>query len=334
LLTLLVLMINGYSDEIAVLDSVYVVTDEVITGELKSIKSGKITIETEYSDKDFIIDWEKVTRISTTTPFLVTTTKGSHITGTLSGNTSDTIILNGLGRDEALLPNEIVNATQSNKKFIDKLSASIDFGYLFKKAKNEQQFNGAAHIGYATDKLRTSTGYNGNISKQDSVDLSDRHEWSLSFNYYLPRNLFPIVSINFLKSTELNLSLRTTGKAGLGYYFFNTSYLYWNVSGGFTTLREIYTTENDTTKTSAEVYIGSELNIYDIGDLSLRLIGNVYKGITEKNRIRGDTNFDIKYDLPLDFYLKGALIVDYDNQPAENSGRFDYQFSIGAGWEL
>jgi hypothetical protein len=322
------------SVESVVLDSVYAINGDIIVGEIQSIKSKTLTIETKYSDDDFTIEWEKITRISTTTVFLITTTSGKHVTGKISGNLNEMLTVNWADKRELFSADQIVAAIQSNRKFIDRLNASIDFGYIFKKANSEQQFNGSARLGFATDKWRTSSGYNGTFSQQDSVDLTNRHEWDASFNYYLPLNLFPIVSINFLNSTELSLTLRTTGKVGLGYYFFNKNALFWNISGGITTLRENYSNESDSTKSSLEVYFGSEIHIFDIGDFSLRLIGNYYIGITEEDRSRGDANFETKYDLPLDFYIKGNFILDYDNQPAEDAETFDYQYSLGFGWEL
>ena len=42
---------------------------------------------------------------------------------------------------------------------------------------------------------------------------------------------------------------------------------------------------------------------------------------------------DLKYDLPLDFYVKGGLTVNYDNQPAAGATELDYVFNSGLGWE-
>jgi hypothetical protein len=54
-------------------------------------------------------------------------------------------------------------------------------------------------------------------------------------------------------------------------------------------------------KNSLEGYFGSELNLYDIGDLSILTKAVAYPSITESGRWRADFVFDTKYDLPLGF---------------------------------
>ena len=86
-------------------------------------------------------------------------------------------------------------------------------------------------------------------------------------------------------------------------------------------------------RNSWEGYLGSELNLYDIGDLDLLTSIMVYPGITEKGRWRSDLNCDLKYDLPIDFYIKIGFTINYDNRPAEGASETDYVIQTGFGWE-
>ena len=82
-----------------------------------------------------------------------------------------------------------------------------------------------------------------------------------------------------------------------------------------------------------EGFFGTELNLYDIGDLSLVTKVIAYPSFTESGRWRTDFNFDAKYDLPLDFYIKAGLTLNYDNRPVEGASETDYVFQTGFGWE-
>ena len=66
-------------------------------------------------------------------------------------------------------------------------------------------------------------------------------------------------------------------------------------------------------------------------DVSTRVLG--YPSLTEKKRMRVDVNFDLKYDLPKDFYIKAGISLNYDNQPVENASALDYVLQTGLGWE-
>jgi len=50
-------------------------------------------------------------------------------------------------------------------------------------------------------------------------------------------------------------------------------------------------------------------------------------------RFRLDFKFDLKYELPLDFYIKTGTTINYDNQPVADAGTLDYVIQTGIGWE-
>ena len=76
-----------------------------------------------------------------------------------------------------------------------------------------------------------------------------------------------------------------------------------------------------------------ELNLFDIGDLSLLTHATGYPSLTEAGRFRLDFKFDLKYDLPLDFYIKTGTTVNYDSQPVAGGSDLDYVIQTGIGWE-
>jgi len=91
---------------------------------------------------------------------------------------------------------------------------------------------------------------------------------------------------------------------------------------------------NDTEdRQSWEGYFGTELNLYNVGDVDLYFQIMAYPGISAPDRWRTDAKLDLKYDLPLDFYIKLGLSFNYDNRPADNASETDYLFQTGIGWE-
>ena len=76
-----------------------------------------------------------------------------------------------------------------------------------------------------------------------------------------------------------------------------------------------------------------ELNMFDIKDFSLLTNLTVYPGITEGGRFRSDFSLDLKYDLPLDFFIKLGGTYNYDNKPVEGASTNDYVIQATFGWE-
>ena len=69
-----------------------------------------------------------------------------------------------------------------------------------------------------------------------------------------------------------------------------------------------------------------------MGDFNLFTKITAFPGITEKGRFRTDFKMDLKYDLPLDFYVKGGFTFNYDNQPTAGAPETDYVLNTGLGW--
>ncbi|MEP0712872.1 MAG: hypothetical protein ABJC55_13215, partial [Algoriphagus sp.] len=79
---------------------------------------------------------------------------------------------------------------------------------------------------------------------------------------------------------------------------------------------------------------GTELNLYDIGDLNLLTSVMAYPSITESKRFRTDFKLDLKYDFLSDFYVKVGTTMNFDNQPVADAAKLDYVIQTTVGWEL
>lgn len=203
-------------------------------------------------------------------------------------------------------------------------------------------------MGYLEDRWSADLYYNTLITTQDDVSDIQRNDAGLGFRYFLPRDWNLGADIDFLSNTEQSLDLRTTGKIGLGKFLQRTNSLYWNVTAGVAFTAETYapvfdpedgTSTTAPSRTSLEGFIGTELNMYDIGDLNLLTTLVLYPTIisddsVEPGRIRTDFRFDAKYDdfIIDDLYIRAGFTLNYDNRPVEAGKEVDYIFTTGFGW--
>ena len=210
---------------------------------------------------------------------------------------------------------------------------NVDVGLSFSKANNLNQLTINSKAGYLADKWQLDVYFNTSSSSQDSVETTKRMDAGVTYKYFLQKDWFLLVSPNFLSNTEQALKLRSTGKLGAGKFLIHTNKAYWSAGGGVSFNNESFT--NGTPKrNSMEAYGGTELNFFDIGDLNLFSSLYVYPSLTESGRLRTDFRIDSKYDLPLDFYLKLGLTLNYDNRPAVSGNETDYILAFTIGWEL
>jgi hypothetical protein len=293
-----------------------------------------LTIETDYSDDDFTIEWDGIKEIYTETYFLISLTDGSRHNGHLQSTSEGKInLLTDLGETIEVDADQIVYLDDIDQGFWSQVYASIDFGLDLTKANNAAQISMRSNLGYIAKRWQLDATYDNYFSRQDEIEDIRRIDAGVSYRYFLPKDWYPLVSADFLSNTEQDLQLRTTGKAGMGKYIIHTNSVYWGFSAGANYNNENFSADSLPDRQSWEGFIGTEFNMFNTGDLSLLTNAVVYPSITESGRWRTDFKFDFKYDLPLDFYIKLGFTLNYDNQPAPGTSETDYVFHTGFGWE-
>lgn len=316
-------------------DSLLLDSNTLIIGEIKSMNKGVLVIETNYSDSDFNIEWLKTKNIYTKSVFLISLVDGSRVVGSLRSNEDNTITITnreGVVEKEKVLISEIVYLQPLEKGFWSRLDAAIDFGISFTKANNLKQFTLGTNLKYTEDKWSALINANLLRSTQDNATDIRREDASFVFNYFLPKDWYLAPQVSLLSNTEQLLDLRTVVSMGVGNYLVNTNKLYWGVLTGLSYNNENFSSDAED-RSSLEGILGTELNMFDAKDLSIitRLIA--YPSFSESGRWRVDWNFDLKYDLPLDFYVKTGITLNYDNQPTAGASDSDYFWNLAFGWE-
>jgi hypothetical protein len=315
-------------------DTICFKNGDCLEGEVKSMEKGVATVETDYSDSDFKIDWGEVTQITTVTRFMITLTKGNKYFGTIASLNDSTVIIHESPEKSITLNiKDIVYLSSYKEKFLDRLSASLDIGTDLVKAQNLRKLSLRANLGYKADKWTTNASYNSIRSRQDDTDPISRYEGEINFRYLLPVHLYGIATASLLSNTEQKLDLRSNYQLGLGYYLIQTNTVYWGTKAGINRNVEKFSGESEI-RSSWEGFLGTELNLFDIGDLNFLLMVMVYPGINQGGRWRSDSNLSLKYDLPLDFYIRIGGSLNYDNQSAQGASDLDYVIQAGFGWEL
>lgn len=305
-----------------------------MTGEIKSMSEGVLKIETAYSDKDFEVEWINIDSISTTTRFLVTLTGNQRHTGKIrttgTGGRAEIRKLIGANIPTNLL--RIVALENLKNDFWGRVEASIDLGLNITKANNLRQFNANTILGYKADRWSLRGTFNALSSQQSNTDDIERSDYGITFTYYPQRKWYTYSNLTWFSNTEQALKLRFSARLGIGRALIQNNKVKWGLVAGVAPLRETFT-NNTPERNSTEAFLGSDWNLFDTGDLKFNGSVFAYPSLTERERFRTDVTFNIKYDLPLDFYIKTSATLNYDNKAAEGS-QTDYVWTFGIGWEL
>jgi hypothetical protein len=313
-------------------DSLIFTNGNIMVGEIKEMTKGVLTVKTAYSDKDFRIDWKHVSEVYSNTYFLITLHDGGRYNGKLESVSSQALLIITNTETIQTYLDAVVFLKPVNANFWSRLSATVDVGFNLAKSNNLRQLNTAASFTYWADRWLAGLQTSSLFSRQTDVEPTKRTSGSLNFNYFLPKDWYIPVAVDFLSNSEQQLDIRINGKVGYGKYVIHTNRAYWGFSGGIAYNNEKFYNE-DHHQNSIEGYLGSELNLFDTGDLNLLTKINAYPSFTDWGRWRMDFSIDTKYDLPLEFYIKFSNTINFDSRPTEGASKSDYVFTLGFGWE-
>ncbi len=316
-------------------DSLILSNGDVIVGEIKSMNKGVIKIETDYSDTDFKIEWDKVSEIYSPRTYLITLSDGTRINEPINTNPDNPHqLIIGVGAASRTIDLiDLVYINPLEKTFISRMSAAVSIGYNFTKNNNLSQFSSRISLGYLADFWSLNGSLDIVLSSQDDVEDISRTDGLITFQYFLKNDWFLLGKIDFLSNTEQKLDLRSAPSIGVGKYLVHSNKFNVALSGGGVWNNETFTDETPD-RSSAETFLGGNLDIFDIGDLDLLTSLTVYPSLTESGRVRTDFKFDLKYDLPLDFFINLGFTLNYDNQPIEGASEADYVIQTTFGWDL
>ncbi len=332
IITMLVLLFITYGHA---QDTLKLSNGDQLHGEIKSLNKSVLTFETDYSDADFKIEWKDVTEISSTQKFNIFLSSREKIYASFRDSTTVGVVALALegGGIRTVNLNEIVIIDPIKDSFADRFKASISAGLTLTKANNARQFSSRAKASYHTKNWQLSGNINDTRSEQDNVEPIRRTDGSVNFNYLFYDNWFAAFHYDFLSNTEQQIKLRSTQTLAIGNLLVRNNKLYLSGSAGITFNRENYYNESEIINTQ-EGFMGAEFNAYDIGDLSFLAKIGYYPSFTEKNRHRVNFSSDVKYDFPLDFFIKVGYTLNYDSKPPNDGAQQDYVFQTTLGWEF
>jgi len=332
---LVLLCLLLYSAQVAAQhDTLWVKNGNVLYGEIKGLSSGVLEMETPYSDDDFTIDYDEVIKMVIERRCLIILVGGERLFGFVRSKEDGKVtIYSTEGTREGLGLNRVTTIQVIKKKWINRISGYIDFGFNLTKANNQRQLNIDGGVSYTGYKWFLNGKISSLLANQDDVESTERTSIDAQVNRLISDKWYILASGSFLSNTEQALQGRYSGKLGAGRFLAITDKLLWGLGTGLNYNIENYD-DSSLNKESTELFISSRFNMFDFKDLSLDTNIDFYPSLSERGRIRVDYNLNVKYDLPYDFYIKTSFQFNYDNQSPETASEFDYILTSGFGWSF
>lgn len=322
-------------------DKLVVRNGDELTGEVKSLASGRLSFKTAATDT-INVEWDHVVVVTSDLFFEVVTNDGRRFFGTLLPPEDPGTLNVGTESAAVSLPlGRVAQIERIRRTFWSRLKGSVDLGVSFYKADARTDFSGKLTTNYRTLRGAWTFSYDSLFRRQDNSEDLNRQDGNFGYQRFLPGNWLVGAVAAGQRNTELGLDLRFFFGAYGGYHLVRTVEQDLVVITGLAGLEENFLDDRDRSA-SAEAFGGFRYNLYALGikDFTIMADASIYPSLSVSGRIRAEANLDFRKEIIEDFYisLRGFFSSDStgtnsDDEASETQGaKSDYGMSFGVGY--
>ncbi len=316
------------------IDSLVMINDDVITGEIKELTRGKLSYKTDDMGT-LSIKWDKVKRLKTTNYFEIEVESGWKYFGSLAWPAEDYRLVVVLTEADTLDMHEVVSISRIRAGFFQRTSGYVDLGFSVTRANNQTEWTLGAQARYRAPKWAGSlTGNSYFRFQDDTASNTSRNNLVGRANRLFKNKWSAGLTLSVEQNQELNLDLRQITGLGVGYAITRTNDHTLMLNSSLLATNEKYSTSPDGT-TNLEILFGADFEAFrfDSPKLDLTTSLMVTPSITDWGRVRTQLDVRTSYEVFSDFYLglKGFLTFD-SRPPTADAVKADYSLNFTVGW--
>ena len=326
-----------FSCALLMADEVYLVNGDRITGKVKTMQDGKLTIESDLAGK-LVVDINNVATFKTNEPVEVQlkdgtafkkqiskagagrfAVEGDQTLKTQDFNVAAIVVINPPVKEEPKWHGDISGALTSThgNTAIDTQSLSVE---LTKRTEKDRSLLAADYL-YGKQKNPTT-----------GVKELTQDEWKLrgKYDYFFSKKFFGFLDGRYERDRIAELQRRVLIGAGAGYQWVESEPFNFSTEAGIASRYETYF--NDTpSKSQMSVQVGYHLDkklgkpFTFINDLTY------YPSLKQSSNYFLTTTAELRAQVTELIFTNFKVVFDYDTTPAIGKGKTDVKYLLGVG---
>ena len=321
-------------------DTVTLRSGNLVVGEIKSLRRGNLSFDTE--EMDIVkIDWEDIALLTSSDLFEVTLVSGVLFLGSLRSADTAVLVIVGPARADTVPFEEVVEIGPIETGFFARTNGFIDVGTNLARANHMASVLANGRFSYRSPKWGFDVKGESYWQRQESVSefedtttqRTSRNSASLTVNRFIGGKWALTGSGAVEQNQELKLDLRFLAFAGGVYQIIQNQGLELSAAAGATVNSEEYAGEGRSA--SGEILAMVRFDAFDVGDLDLYTELTTFTHPGDEGRLRAEFDARVAWEIIDDFTIGLNVTESYDSRPpsAEATKRdFQYAFSIGWNW--
>jgi putative salt-induced outer membrane protein YdiY len=324
-------------------DKITLTNGDVITGKIKSMAAGKVTIHSPVL-KDVVVPIADVSDMVTGEPVMLKTKSGDLWSRRIVGIENESLRLEG--GDVTELPVDNLGMINPPSKKQPKWTGSLKFTALYTDGNTRRESAGLLFdASRTTEEDRISVDAIWDYGKDKDVDrtsatfgqetLTQRRTGAgIKYDYFLSKRWYALATARALGDTLADLNLRFTAGAGLGYTVIDDDTTLLLTEFGLSYYTEDYRTPGLASQDSMALRVAYRFThqLSEQTKFSHRL--EAFPSLEDMDDFYLQAVTEISTSLTDSMIASVAHTIDYDNTPAAGRERSDNRVLLTVGWSF
>ena len=333
------LLLHGTARAKSVEDVVVLKNGDRMTGEIKGLQRGELRIKSDYMAEAVRLDWSKVQSLESKSTFMIWLVDGKLVTDVMrllpTNSSAAANFVIGNSQDIRVNQLDVIRITPADRGFWRRLEGSIDFGLSFTSGNDQYQTQLNATTTYRTGAHSFTASVDSAFSGQTEGTSTTRNQFTFDYRRQLNERWYVGGLIDFLRSDQQSLRLRTTAGGLIGRNIKQTEHTRLSVFGGLVGAREHYTAILGKPRTTnADGLAGVDFLTFRFSKTDIRSRLSVFPSLTTPGRMRLQTTSDLRIKIVKDLWWGFHLYENFDSKPPVAADKNDLGVSTSVGWKF
>ncbi len=303
-------------------DVVVLTNGDRLTGEVKGLTQGKLTLKTD-SAGTISIEWNKVSALQTRQRLQVRLASGELIFGSAPESAPPHKLRFDQGGELGTIELPLVEIVSirpfSQGQLIAQLGGYLTAGYSYTKSNNTQEFTFSGGLNSTQEGHRWSVDANTMVTDHSSGQNTQRAQVIGLYRWSLQKAWFWQAMAGAERDLELGLDARGAVGAAIGRYLVQTERQEWVAYAGLAPTHEKPAGAPE--MNSLEGLLGTQYAFFQTDTPERRVTArfDVLPSLTDPGRVRSQALIESRYEIVRDFIFQVTLNASYDSRPGPDA---------------
>ena len=315
-------------------DTILFKNGNTLTVDIKAFERGQFRVST-IGMGTIYINWDVVDAIETDKTYQVRLSSGTRLLGSVrpGAATGEIVVQTNAGDQPIVFANVVaMDRVKIERSFWERIDGSVKLGMSYESSSKIGTVTLGANSEYIEDKYIVTANFNSSLTTGGASGDTRRGNFGMGYFRRLPDRWFWAVNGDLERNDNLGIDLRALAGAGAGRWFIQNNHSRLGASAGLAVSREFRANVENESQLEAQLLADYSLFFFTPTKTDINVSLGVYPGLTETDRVRGQFNTSIRWEIITDLFWDVTYFYGWDTKPPEGASGEDTGVNTSLGY--